>query len=272
MSGIATAQTVFRRRGSSSSTVKASHPLDQPLPHAPRSNRSPSVFSTTAWVHDDSFSSEDILINESILEGSGIQEGTLIEITSVQDAVVSRDFQPTGDQEAVCGGSHNATSLETAAEKTSRWICLARFAKAELKAKQANLQVSIKSTIATAFGFRQGSQIRIRPASVEESTASHVEFNFRDTYLARSDMWRLIGQELSGKPVYTGQRITFLGSIRLIVKAIHVNGHKATTAYFSGLTLPIFRSEAARYVIFVQMSQEMWDFDSEGNGEILFNR
>ena len=267
-----TTQAASRRRGSSSSTVKALRLPPQPSPVGPRSTQSTSIISTTVWIHDDTFSSDDILINESIFDGSDIQEGDLIEIASVQEAVQSRDFQVVNDNESINTQSHAEGDFGSDDNRSSRWLCLARFAQAEIKAKQASLQVSIKTTIATAFDFRQGSQIRIRPANVEESTASHVEFSFRDTYLARSDMWRLIGQELSGKTVYIGQRIAFLGSVRLTIKAIHINSHKASTALFSGLTLPIFRSEAARYVIFIQMSREMWDFDSEGNGEILFNR
>ena len=272
MSDNAAAPVVPRRRGSSSSTVRATGLPGQSLLSPQRSSHSSSVVSATIWIHDDTFSSEDILINELILQGSDIQEGGLIEVALVQDAVPTRDFQPPGNDEPASSSGYNNANIDSATFNGSRWLCLARFAQAELKAKQASLQVSVKSTIANAFGFRQGSQVRLRSMGIDENTATHVEFSFRDTYLARSDMWRLVGQELSGKTIYAGQRITFLGSIRLMVKTIHLNGHRTNTAYFSGLTLPIFRSEAARYVIFVQMSREMWDFDSEGNGEILFNR
>lgn len=44
------------------------------------------------------------------------------------------------------------------------------------------------------------------------------------------------------------------------------------SAFVSTNTKPIFRSESARYVLFIQMSREMWDFDSEGSGEIMFNK
>ena len=264
--------TQSRRRGSSSSTVKALRLPRQSSPVGTRSSGFSSLITATVWVHDDTFSTDDILINELILNGSTIEEGSLVEIASgQQNNTQSQDFQPSDDEETHVP-NHDEEPFDTSSDRPSRWICLARFVPAELRAKQTSLQVSIRSTIATAFGFRHGSQISIRPADIENSTASHVEFSFRDTYLARSDMWRLVGQELSGRTVYTGQRITFLGSIRLSIKAIHVNSHKASSAFFSGLTLPIFRSEAARYVIFIQMSREMWDFDSEGNGEILFNR
>ncbi|RMZ79129.1 hypothetical protein DV738_g3422, partial [Chaetothyriales sp. CBS 135597] len=211
------------------------------------------------WVHDDKFSTEDVLINEAILEGTSIREGDLIEIINSNSGPDDKPFQRAGN-------GH----LET--PPLSRYLCLAKFAQAEFKAKQVSLQVSIKANIASIFGFQNGTQIQLIAADLEERTASHVEFTFRDTYLARSDIWRLAGQELAGKTVYVGQRITFLGSIKLVIKSIHVGGHRGSTAFFSGLTVPIFRSEASRYAIFIQMSREMWDFDSEGNGEILFSR
>ena len=103
-------------------------------------------------------------------------------------------------------------------------------------------------------------------------TASHVELSFRDEYLARADMWRLAMLELANKSVYRGQKILFMGTIKASVKDIFVQGQKVRSAYFSDSTKPIFRSESARYVLFIQMSKEMWDFDAEGTGEIMFNK
>jgi len=123
----------------------------------------------------------------------------------------------------------------------------------------------------------------VLPTDVEESTnalqvdaasnsASHVEMSFKDEYLARSDMWRLAVGELGDKTVFKGQKILFMGTIKAQVTAVYVNGSKVQSAFFSTDTKPIFRSESARYVLFIQMSREMWDFDSEGSGEIMFNK
>src|SRR4051812_4319625 len=95
---------------------------------------------------------------------------------------------------------------------------------------------------------------------------------FKDEYLARSDMWRLAVGELSNRTVFKGQKILFMGTIKAQVTAVFVDGRKVQSAFFSTDTKPIFRSESARYVLFVQMSKEMWDFDSEGSGEIMFNK
>jgi hypothetical protein len=254
------------RRTSSGSTLRATL-SSQSAPPPPPSVRA------TLWVHDDNFSPEDVLLNESVLEDLAIREGSLIKIFPAPETSDVRDFQSPDSEQ---GDSMRNTGPPAEADALSGWkdhyLCIAKFAPADFKARQANLQVSIKGHIATAFGFRPRSHVRIVPASFEECTASHVEFSFRDTYLARSDMWRLVGQELAGRTVYAGQKITYMGTIKLTVKAIHVHHHRASTAFFAGTTIPIFRSEAARYVLFIQMSSEMWDFDSEGNGEIMFNR
>lgn len=78
--------------------------------------------------------------------------------------------------------------------------------------------------------------------------------------------------ELSKRTVYRGQKLLFMGTIKATVKQIYINGQSVHSGYFSPTTKPIFRSESARYVLFIQMSREMWDFDTEGAGEIMFNK
>jgi hypothetical protein len=95
---------------------------------------------------------------------------------------------------------------------------------------------------------------------------------FRDEYLARADMWRMAIAELSQRTVYKNQKLLFMGTIKATIKHIYINGHSVHSGYFSPRTKPIFRSESARFVLFIQMSKEMWDFDAEGAGEIMFNK
>ena len=99
-----------------------------------------------------------------------------------------------------------------------------------------------------------------------------MELSFKDQYLSRSDMWRMAVMELSERTVYKGQMVLFLGSVKAQVTTVFVEGRKVQSAFFGRNTRPIFRSESARYVIFIQMAREMWDFDSDGSGEIMFNK
>lgn len=66
---------------------------------------------------------------------------------------------------------------------------------------------------------------------------------------------------------YNSQKLLFISSIRGSVGNIWVRGRKVQSAYFSPQTVPIFRSESARYVLFVQMSREMWHFDTDDGGD-----
>ena len=145
-------------------------------------------------------------------------------------------------------------------------------APAELKARYPALQISISQTIALTFGFRNRTQVMVATADEASHSASHVELTFKDEYLSRSDMWRLVVSELSQKTIYRDQRLLFLGTIKATVKNVWIDGQRRRSGYFSSSTKPIFRSESARFVLFIQMSQEMWNFDSEGSGEIMFNK
>lgn len=101
--------------------------------------------------------------------------------------------------------------------------------------------------------------------------ASYVEITFRDEYLTRADMWGLVVSALANKAIYKDQRLSFM-TIKAVVKDILVQGQKVTSAFFDASTKPIFRSESARYILFIQMSKEMWDFDADGTGEIMFGK
>ncbi len=85
-------------------------------------------------------------------------------------------------------------------------------------------------------------------------------------------MWRFAVSELSKRTIYRHQKLLYMGTVKATVKHIYIDGQSVHSGYFSPKTKPIFRSESARYVLFIQMSREMWDFDAEGAGEIMFNK
>jgi hypothetical protein len=262
-----------RQRESSVDTVKAETQIG-------KEHASSKVI--TLWVHDDSFSKDDVLINPSTFDGAELSPDHLVEIACLRSSSEVRDFQANPDEpdedymkedNHSLGRQHSRESQELF-DTDNRAKCLLslRPLPEEMKVKHPSMTISITGTIASAFGFRNRSQVVARLVSKEDHTASHVEIGFRDVYLARSDMWKLVESEFTGQTVYSGQRVVFLGTVKAVVKNIHVQGRRVNAAYFAPTTVPVFRSEAARYVLFIQMSREMWDFDSEGNGEILFNR
>ncbi|KAL2267692.1 hypothetical protein VTJ83DRAFT_4969 [Remersonia thermophila] len=155
-----------------------------------------------------------------------------------------------------------------------RYVCIATDMPKDLKKRYATVEVFVAKHIADAFGMRKGTKVTIAPIGPDNPVveASHVELSFKDQYLSRADMWRLAVGELADRTVYKGQTIHFLGTIKAQVIAVYVNGRKAQSAFFGRDTKPVFRSESARYVLFIQMAREMWDFDADGSGEIMFSK
>ncbi|KAF6232680.1 hypothetical protein HO173_009119 [Letharia columbiana] len=222
-------------------------------------------------VHDENLSTEDVVINSALFHGNEVKAGTLMQLTALkgnvetiihggkpqntmQKPTAAADVQP----ENVDLGRHHIFSVKPISE--------------EMLLKQPNVQISISRRIGHASGFEKGSQVLVSTADEASCYASHVEIVFRDQYLARGDMWRLVSAELANRCIFRGQRIVFMESIKASIKTIFVKGRKVPSAFFHASTKPIFRSESARYVLFVQMSKEMWDFDADGTGEIMFDK
>lgn len=258
----ATLDATTHVRNNSGSTLRATNSRDE------EGKSSSSLLDTTLSVHTDTISREHVVISESALSKSGFHVGDLVEIKQKLESTAVRDFQTNAEHpsdpdrdKSPAGGRTKAT-----------YLCIVTSSAGDHAFKQQNPELSMHRSIANTFGFDVSAQVVVSRAQYSDWTSSHVEICFRDAYLSRSDMWRFASQELLGRCVHVGQKLTFLGSLKATIKNIHFANKHSRLAYFGHSTVPVFRSEAARYVIFVQMSQEMWDFDSEGDGEILFNR
>ena len=277
---------------SSNDTLRPEKPWPDQANQAQSSDSSISELADL-WIHDDSFSKEDVLVNTRSFTHISISPGDLVQIVALKVPSDVQDFaaQPATQGTANDDPNESGTSFHPAVEASRaplgptrdrhrsfdvqshvRYLFIAAEVPEEILAKHPDFHVSLHSTVAITFGFRSRTQVVTSRVRRKDCTASHVELIFRDAYLARSDMWRLVNSELACKSVYKAQKINFLGTIKATVTNVWVRGQKVPTAYFSESTVPVFRSESARYVLFIQMSREMWDFDSEGTGEILFNR
>ncbi|KAK5660351.1 hypothetical protein OQA88_12892 [Cercophora sp. LCS_1] len=216
---------------------------------------------------NESLARDEVLLNFDLV-GDEVRPGNLVAID-----VVRTDLEKPS-QGSHLKGHFADRGKDTAVENEKRYICVAKDMPKEIKARLQNVEVYVAKHIADAFGMRKGSQVTLTPidASNPALEASHIELSFKDQYLSRADMWRLAVRELSERTVYKGQFVLFLGTIKAQVTTVYVNGRKVQSAFFGRDTKPIFRSESARYVLFIQMAREMWDFDSDGSGEIIFNK
>lgn len=227
----------------------------------------------TIWVHDEAFSKEEILFDQAAFSDAGVKAGDLIEILPIRSS--GSGTHPVKSDLSNNESDSNAYSKPDSKFTTpvqSRCLFLAKPLPQEIKARHPKLQISVTGSVANVFGFKNRTPVFLSTVDYPDCSASHVDISFRDQFMVRSDMWRLTMAELAGKLVHKGQKILFMGSIKATVKNIFIGGKKVLCGYFSPRTIPVFRSESAKYVLFIQMSREMWDFDSEGTGDILFSR
>ncbi|KAK8869089.1 vacuolar membrane-associated protein iml-1 [Apiospora arundinis] len=247
---------------SSNSTIR-----DGPKPVAPRT--------CTVAINESLIPTRDeVLLNLDLL-GGDIKPGSLMSIIPVkgeQDRSASSNYGSTKTSlhRTNTGGATDDTAKGSDTQK--RYIFVVKDMTKEARARNPTIEVLVAKHVGDAFGMRKGTQVTLAP--VDDLTpaleASHVELTFKDMYLSRSDMWRLAVSDLADRTVYKGQIVFFMGTIKATVATVYVDGRKVQSAFFGRHTRPIFRSESARYVLFIQMAREMWDFDSDGSGEIMF--
>ena len=248
-------------------------PEAQVLSTAPQAKNPPSArFLCSLSVHDDIFSTEDVIINLTLFPAGQVKAGTLMQLTALKG-----NIEPINNYD---GKAHGTMQKPIAAvhvqpenvDVNRHHVFSAKAMSEEMLLKQPNVHISISRRVQHASGFEKGSQVLVSTADEASCYASHVEIVFRDQYLARADMWRLVSVKLANQCIFRGQRIIFMESLKASIKTIYVKGRKVPSAFFHASTKPIFRSESARYVLFIQMSKEMWDFDADGTGEIMFDK
>ena len=223
-------------------------------------------------IHDATLSKEDILVDMRVFAPHLVNSDDLMRMREIQGSS-HHQYVPEGfQQHQDTDGRRPFKNEEDNKPPNESYLFRVKPMPAEMISKHPDLQTSVSSQIAAAFHLAKGSQVVLTSVDKTTYAASHVEIIFRDQYLARADMWRLVNSEMADKCLYKGQRIVFQGSIKAVVRSIYIKGRKAPSAHFSPSTKPIFRSESARYVLFVQMSKEMWEFDAEGTGEIMFDK
>ncbi|KAJ6262006.1 hypothetical protein Dda_2807 [Drechslerella dactyloides] len=239
----------------------------------------------TLWIHESQSSAgskPEVIFNSDLFHGTA-SPGDLVELRPWKSHSASHEaltklkagydnassaFSSDGDgpRKSTKEGDSGADS------RHSNYLFIVPEWAPDERTRQSGLQLSVAQHVATKFKLQPRSTVKLTLVDKTLHEASHVEISFRDQYLARSDMWRLAANELAGNCVYTSRRIVFVGSIKGLIQGIWIRGQKVQAAYFSSKTRPIFRSSSARFVLFVQMSKEMWHFETEGKGEILFNK
>lgn len=108
-----------------------------------------------------------------------------------------------------------------------------------------------------------------RVLDIKSIEIDSVEILIKDINLSRDSMWDF-SSTLIGTTIYVSKRLSFNGSRSGIVNCLYKDGKKIFSGYVSENTKFIYRSESAKLTVLIQLSQEMWHF--EENGEIMFHK
>ncbi|KAJ9478307.1 Vacuolar membrane-associated protein IML1 [Pseudozyma hubeiensis] len=235
------------RRHSSSSSTRHQRPQinDRPI---------------TLWTHDPpNFSRNEVVLNPEY-SLPRVAESDLLQLTLPAGSRLPHNNIPFGPKDRSRQFSTKATFVFRAAQAT---------ADADFVARQPQLQVSVSKNIANNYGFYNRAEAVLSRVSKDDFTIDHVELYFRDQYVGRAEMWRVF-QNLEDTCVYCGQKVTLAGSVRATIGRIFIKEKKVTSGYVSASTKAIFRSESAKYNLFIQLAREMWEFDEDG--EIYYEK
>ncbi|CAK7262906.1 vacuolar membrane-associated protein iml1 [Sporothrix epigloea] len=251
---------------SSNSTIRETISLKIPLP----------VFERTCTVTvNESFAPDEVLLNLDHFD-DGVQPGQLIAIDVLPDQRYGQNAAnaSSGNSNTATPGGTGDNAGPPGRDAGHRYLFIVKDMPKELKARHPTVEIYVAKRVADAFGMKKGSTVLLTPvdASNPAIEASHIELVFKDQYLSRADMWRLAVSELSERTIYRGQMVLFMSTIKAQVSQVFVEGRRVQSAFFGKNTRPIFRSESARFVLFIQMAREMWDFDSDCSGELIFSK
>lgn len=140
----------------------------------------------------------------------------------------------------------------------------------ERKTHAVGSAVSILSgQLRTLLDIPINASVWIKAKSKNECALDLVEINLKDCYLNRGDMWTL-SSHLQDTCLFSEQRLTFIDTIRGTVKGIYRDGKKVLSGYVGETTRVVFRSESARLIFLIQITEEMWNF--EETGEKIFHK
>ncbi|EGG06793.1 uncharacterized protein MELLADRAFT_86188 [Melampsora larici-populina 98AG31] len=135
--------------------------------------------------------------------------------------------------------------------------------------RQQGLQISIPIGIAKAFDLEKYNRNEVLIRKVPSPTpsaycADHVELVFRDQYIGRGEMWRMT-MMLNESVAWVGRDVSLAMKIKTKVARVYVKGNRVLAGYITPFTKIIFRSESAKYYLYIQMSSEMWTFEEDGS-------
>lgn len=191
--------------------------------------------------HEARFSNEQVMVDISSIKGA--KEGDLAELKTYRTSPGSKD---------------------------KKLYFIVKDFDTETRRRLKSFQISVLSgQLQQVLDLPIRSKVWVKLKEKKQLAVDLVELHVKDSYVNRGDMWKFSTQ-LHDSCVFLGQRVGLIETVRATVKGIYINGKKIFSGYIDENTKIVFRSESAKLLFMIQITDEMWHF--EENGEETFHK
>lgn len=226
----------------------------------------------TVWFHEARTSTEDIIIDASVIPG--LKEGDICELEPLRAS--STDNKPKKlifiikNQSLLSKDSKSNIVSGNSGTTTTTGTTTASSNGPTAKSK-TNFQISlISNPLQNLMDLPPRSLVQVKTLKdIKSIEVDTIEIMIKDVNLSRDLMW-YFSSLLVGTCVYSEKRLSFLSNRTGVVRGIYKNGKELFSGLVSSETKVVFRSKSAKLVFLVQLSREMWHF--EETGEIMFHK
>ena len=199
----------------------------------------------TLVVHETNYSSEELLLRPDVAEELGLAADDFVEIR----AAVSTLAKPLVLRAVVLRSS-------TRKDSTSQ-----KHLRKPMGVKGGSVRVSLLRLVADAFLLTARQAVSLQRVRVHDVALDWVELSFKDQQLTRGDIWQFRRYIIDCEPtVHVGKTIALAG-IRAQVNKMVMRGSQAAAGVLTEHTKLRFRSRSAAFVLLIQVSAEMSQFD-----------
>lgn len=199
-------------------------------------------------MHTPAYSHEEVLLGQDVIDELELKPGTFLEIR----AATAQQPQPTSH--------HQVSTAIPSLDVRGRTLVL----RAPSKASKGALRVSLIRSVADVFALQARQTVLLRRVTADDAGLDWVELSFKDQQLTRGDIWhfrrRLIERSLT---VHIGKTVSLAG-IRAQVYRMEKGTRPEAAGVLTQNTMLRFRSRSAAFVLLIQVSAEMGEFDTGG--------
>lgn len=209
-------------------------------------------------VHEASYSPEELLLAPDVADELGLTADEFVEIRATTGAAPSLDPEALGLQ-------GKPLVLRAAVLRTAAISSITESSPKQVRkstAGKGGVRISLLRQIADAFGLTARQAVNLRLVRVQDAALDWVELSFKDQQLTRGDIWHFRRHLIDREPtVHVGKTIALAG-IRAQIYKMVMGGRQVAAGVLTEQTKLRFRSRSAAFVLLIQLSAEMSEFNT----------